>query len=71
MDDRRPEPRGAPALIVVVELEARPQLIINATTAEDAARLRENLLQRPLAEEISELVERAIPELRSSTGGAA
>ena len=62
-----PEPRDAPALVVVVELEGSPRLYVTAQSAEDAARLREDLLGRPaLAAELADLVDPAtLREIRS------
>jgi hypothetical protein len=64
------EPRDVPRLIISVPLEGPAELHPAWQTAEDAARLREHLLSRPgLPDEIAELLDRGIPEIRSRRGG--
>jgi hypothetical protein len=58
--------REPPRIVVVIELEGEPQVTAVAESAEDAARLRESLLQRPLASEIAEALEQSVPAIREA-----
>jgi hypothetical protein len=58
-----------PELIIVVPVEGDPKAYVGAETAEEATALKADLEARDVEQEVAELLDEAIPQIRARPPG--